>query len=62
MFCRNCGSGFNLVVLEGDPGYIFTSNGPFKVIGSSVPDIDQLPIDKRIELFKQWSETMEKNK
>ncbi len=61
MFCRNCGSGFNLVVLEGDPGYIFTSNGPFKVIGSSVPDIDQLPIDKRIELFKQWSETMKTN-
>ncbi len=61
IYCKNCGSKFNLLEIAGDPGYIFTSNGPFKVIGSSVPDLDQLPTEKRMELFKKCEEAMNKN-
>ena len=46
IYCKNCGSKFNLLEIEGDPGYIITSNGPVKVIGSSVPDFDDLSPDK----------------
>lgn len=53
IFCSNCGSQFNLLEIEGDPGYIITSNGPVKVIGSSVPDFNDLPIEEQIDLLKQ---------
>ena len=28
LFCKNCGSEFSLIELEGDCGYVFTSEGP----------------------------------
>ena len=48
--------------MAGDPGYIITSNGPAKVIGSSAPDFDDLPIEKRIEILKQCAEVRNKSK
>ena len=36
LFCRNCGSHLNLLEVEGDGGYIITSGGPVKIIGSVV--------------------------
>lgn len=53
IYCNNCGSQFNLLEIEGDSGYIITSNGPVKVIGSQVPDFDELPLDEQIALLKQ---------
>lgn len=61
IYCKSCGSKFNLLEIEGDPGYIITSNGPVKVIGSSVPDFDQLAPDKKLELLKQCAEVVKKN-
>lgn len=61
IYCKNCGSKFNLLEIEGDPGYIITSNGPVKVIGSSVPDFDDLPLEKKIELLKTVDELLKKN-
>jgi len=61
IYCKSCGSKFNLIEIAGDPGYIITSNGPAKVIGSSVPDFDQLPPDKKLELLKQCEQVVKKN-
>lgn len=52
-YCKSCGSSFKFAVLAGDPGYIFTSNGPVKVIGSSQPDIEDLPESERVALFER---------
>jgi hypothetical protein len=62
IYCKNCGSKFNLLEIEGDPGYIITSNGPIKVIGSNVPDFEDLPMDKKIELLKQCEEQIKQHK
>jgi len=62
IYCKNCGSKFNLLEIEGDPGYIMTSSGPVKVIGSSVPDFNDLSPNKKMELMKTWEELMKKNK
>ena len=61
IYCKNCGSKFNLLEIEGDPGYIITSNGPVKVIGSSVPDFDELLPDKKLELLKQCEAIIKTN-
>lgn len=42
--------------MDGDPGYIITSNGPVKVIGSSVPDFKDLPFGKQQELMQKVAE------
>lgn len=52
-YCKSCGSKFIFIELEGDPGYVITSNGPVKVIGSNVPDFDDLLYEEKIKLFKQ---------
>lgn len=62
IYCKKCGSEFRLIEIEGDPGYIITSNGPIKVIGSSVPDFNELPTEKKIELLKQCEEIIHKQK
>lgn len=62
IYCKNCGSKFNLLEIEGDQEYIMTSSGPIKVIGSSVPDFNDLSPDKKVELLKQWEELWKKNK
>lgn len=56
IYCKKCGSEFTLIEMEGDPGYIFTSNGPVKVIGSNVPDFDELPEEDKIKLLKRCEE------
>ncbi|MBE7692832.1 hypothetical protein [Tenacibaculum finnmarkense] len=61
IYCKNCGSKFNLLEIEGDSGYIITSNGPVKVIGSTVPDFDELPPEKQFELLKKCEEVIKKN-
>ncbi|MCB5287915.1 MAG: hypothetical protein LHW64_08920 [Candidatus Cloacimonetes bacterium] len=56
IYCKNCGSGFNLIEVEGDTCYIMTSHGPIKVIGSSVPDFSELPYEEKIKLLEQCEE------
>ena len=56
LFCKKCGSSFNLIEMEGDPGYIVTSEGPVKVIGSDVPDLEDLP---EKELKRLWGKCRE---
>jgi len=53
LFCANCGSSFNLVEVEGNGGYIITSNGPARIIGSDAPDFEDLPEEKQAEILKQ---------
>lgn len=57
--CKSCGSSFTLIALSGDPKYVFTENGPVKVIGCECPEIEELPTDEREELFKQWLSHMQ---
>lgn len=56
IFCKKCGSSFNLIEMEGDAGYIITSNGPVKVIGSNAPDLKDLPEE---ELKRLWEKCKE---
>lgn len=60
IYCKKCGSQFTLIEVEGDPGYIITSNGPVKVIGSRVPDFNELSMEERIELLKRCDEIINK--
>lgn len=60
IYCSNCGSTFTLEVLSGDPGYIITRNGPIKVIGSSAPDFNDLPIAERNRILKLCEEAFKK--
>ncbi len=53
LFCKGCGSSYNIIAIDGDPGYIITSNGPAKVIGSDVPDFKDLSPDKQHEMMMQ---------
>lgn len=53
LFCINCGSSFNLMEIEGEGGYIITSAGPAKVIGSNVPDFDDLPVEEQRKMLKE---------
>jgi hypothetical protein len=62
LFCEGCGSSFNLIEIEGDPGYIITSNGPIKVIGSNVPDLKDLHPEERRKLFEKVNELLAKKK
>lgn len=56
LFCMGCGSSYNIIGMDGDPGYIITSNGPVKVIGSKAPDFQDLPLEKQQEILKKVSE------
>jgi len=56
LFCIGCGSSYNIIAMDGDPGYIITSNGPVKVIGSSAPDFQDLPFEKQQELMQKVAE------
>ncbi len=62
LFCMGCGSSFNLMAMEGDPGYIITSNGPTKVIGSSAPDFQDLPEEEQQELLRKVEECISNTK
>ena len=56
LFCFSCGSSFKLLEVAGDGGYIITSNGPIKIIGSSVPDFKDLSKPEQIKLLQQVAE------
>ena len=56
LFCMGCGSSYNIIAMDGDPGYIITSDGPVKVIGSTAPDFQDLPFEKQQELMQKVAE------
>lgn len=56
LFCMGCGSSYNIMAMDGDPGYIITSNGPVKVIGSTAPDFQDLPFEEQQELMQKVAE------
>lgn len=60
IYCKSCGSKFNLIEIEGNPGYIMTSSGPAKVIGSNVPDLAEMSFEERKKLFEEWEKNMDK--
>lgn len=56
LYCGSCGSTFQLLEVDGEGGYIITSNGPAKIIGANVPDFRDLPIAEQIKLLQQCEE------
>lgn len=56
LYCNSCGSSFQLLEVDGDGGYIITSNGPVKIIGANVPDFRDLPKAEQIKLLRQCEE------
>lgn len=59
LFCMGCGSSYNIMGMDGDPGYIITSNGPVKVIGSKVPDFHDLTLKEQQDMLKKVAEFSE---
>ncbi len=57
LYCDSCGSSFQLLEVEGNGGYIITSNGPVKIIGADVPEFHELPEDEQASLLRQCKET-----
>jgi len=53
LYCISCGSSFAMLEIEGDGGYIITSNGPIKIVGSDVPDFCDLPPAEQGKLLQQ---------
>lgn len=56
LYCDSCGSSFQLLEVDGDGGYIITSNGPVKIIGANVPGFRDLPMAEQIKLLQQHEE------
>lgn len=56
LYCGSCGSSFQLLEVDGEGGYIITSDGPAKIIGANVPDFRDLPIAEQIKLLQQCEE------
>ena len=56
LYCGSCGSSFQLLEVDGEGGYIITSNGPVKIIGANVPDFCDLPMAEQIKLLQQCEE------
>jgi hypothetical protein len=61
-YCQSCGSRFSFLEMEKGTGYIITSNGPVKPIGSDVPDFESLSPDKQRELLKEYEELVKNAK
>ena len=60
LFCKGCGSSYNIIAINGDPSYVITSNGPAKVIGSDVPDFKDLSPEKQNEIMMQIAKLNQK--
>jgi hypothetical protein len=58
LFCRSCGSSFRLLEIEGDGGYVFTSEGPIKIIGCDVPEFHDLPPDEQRRMLAKMNEVV----
>lgn len=56
LYCASCGSSFRLLEVASDSGYIITSNGPARIIGSNFPDFHDLPKAEQLELLRQCEE------
>lgn len=56
LYCGSCGSSFQLLEVDGEGGYIITSNGPAKIIGANVPDFRDLPMAEQIKMVRQCEE------
>lgn len=56
LYCKGCGSHFNLLEIEGDGGYVITSSGPVRVIGSDAPEFEDLPVEEQVKLMKKVDE------
>jgi hypothetical protein len=56
LYCSSCGSSFRLLEIEGDGGYVFTSEGPIKIIGCDVPEFHDLPPDKQRSMLAKMNE------
>lgn len=59
LFCRSCGSSFRLLEVEGDGGYVFTSEGPVKIVGCDVPEFHDLPPDEQRKMLAKMNEIVE---
>jgi len=53
LFCKSCGSSFKLMSVDGNGGYIITSNGPTRIIGSDAPMLQDLPASEQEKILKQ---------
>jgi hypothetical protein len=53
LFCASCGSSFKLMEIDGDGGYVITSNGPARIIGSDAPEFGDLPESEQKEILKR---------
>jgi hypothetical protein len=53
LYCKGCGSHFNLMELDGDGGFVITSSGPVRIIGSEAPEFKDLPPDEQVKLMKE---------
>lgn len=53
LYCESCGSAFKLMEVDGDGGYIITSNGPARIIGSDAPEFQDLPATEQEKILKQ---------
>jgi hypothetical protein len=58
LFCRSCGSSFRLLEMEGDGGYVFTREGPIKIVGCNVPDFHDLPPNEQRRILAQMDEVV----
>jgi hypothetical protein len=58
LFCENCGSKFNVLGISGEGGYIMTSEGLVRVVGSNAPQLNEL---ERAEFRRTYLETDKKN-
>ena len=60
LYCKGCGSHFNLLEVEGDSGYVITSSGPVRIIDSDVPEFKDLPVEEQVKLMKAVDELIRK--
>jgi hypothetical protein len=54
LYCKRCGSSFSLVEINGNPGHVITSQGLAKVIGSDVPDLEDLSNEELQKLWRKY--------
>jgi hypothetical protein len=53
LYCRSCGSHFKLLEMAGDGGYVITSAGPIRIIGSDAPEFEDLPREEQLRLMNE---------
>ncbi len=60
--CEDCGTTINVLVIEGDPGYVLTSNGGVESLflpqGSTSPPVSELSDKDRKEIINHMKTAM----